>query len=56
MTGPEHIVLSSDEAMVDLRKRDREALKTNRMRMVRYRNDMKIKYSTCILTSSFPIN
>ncbi|XP_062585713.1 uncharacterized protein LOC134247355 [Saccostrea cucullata] len=32
-TGPEHIVLSSEEAMVDLRKRDREALKTNMMRM-----------------------
>ncbi|XP_022302015.2 EF-hand calcium-binding domain-containing protein 12-like [Crassostrea virginica] len=30
---PEHIVMSSDEAMVDLRKRDREALKTNMMRM-----------------------
>lgn len=34
-TAPEHIVMSSDEAMVDLRKRDREALKTNMMRMVR---------------------
>lgn len=33
---PEHIVMSSDEAMVDLRKRDREALKTNMMRMVRF--------------------
>lgn len=32
-TAPEHIVMSSDEAMVDLRKRDREALKTNMMRM-----------------------